>query len=75
MTEVSWIPLLIMSRFWTNQGGLLDPRVNYVTFFDHQSGLEVQNETLRKPQNKPTQTESWPEDPILGIVGRRAAVA
>ena len=30
---------------------------------------------LRKPQYVPVRTESWPDNPILGLAGRRPALA
>ena len=37
--------------------------------------LEARSKTLRKPLNVPAQTESWPEDPILGLADSRPALA
>ena len=48
--EVSWTPLLVMSRFCTKGGGL-DLTVGDVTFLH---------------QNVPDRTESWPDDSNLG---------
>ena len=74
--EVSWIPLLVTSRFWDQRrsfgapcwwchtfwikGGRLGPPVGDVTFLH---------------QKVPDQTESWPDDPNLGLTGRRPALA
>ena len=57
--EVSWTPLLVTSRFCTKEGRL-DPPVGDVTFLH---------------QNVPDRTESWPDDPNLGLAGRRPALA
>ena len=57
--EVSWIPLLVTSHF-LDQGGRLDLPVGDVTFLQ---------------QNVPDRTESWPDDPNLGLAGRRPALA
>ena len=57
--EVSCIPLLVTSRFLI-KGGRLDPPVGDVTFLH---------------QNVPDRTESWPDDPNLGLTGHRPALA
>ena len=49
-----------ISLLVTVKGGQLDPPVGDVTFLQ---------------QNVPDRTESWPNDPNLGLAGRRPALA
>ena len=48
-----------------NDGGQLRPRVRDVTFFN----------SMYPPQNVRVPTESWLENPILGLADRRPVLA
>ena len=51
--------------FWTKGGGRREGHISF-TWLGYRT-LQKEIETLRKPQNIPAQTKSWPKDPILGL--------
>ena len=51
--------------FWTKGGGRREGHISF-TWLGYRT-LQKESETLRKPQNIPAQTKSWPKNPILGL--------